>query len=66
MSNGEDFRSVDDETRIWNSWSDASDFSMSNGEFTTPSNEADFVNGTWIHFRMRSVNSSILGPWVEG
>ena len=66
LSSGDDFRSVDDETRIWNSWADASDFSMSNGEFTTPSSEANLLNGTWVHFRMRSVNSSILGPWVEG
>ena len=66
FSSGDDFRSVLDETRLWNSWDDSSVFSMSNGEFYTPSNEADLLNGTWVWFRMRSVNNSILGPWVSG
>ena len=39
---------------------------MSNEEFTTPENDADLVNGTWVYFRMRSVNNSIIGPWDTG
>ena len=66
LSSSEDFRSVDDESRVWNSWDDSSDFSMSSSEFTTPAGEANLLNGTWIHFRMRSANNSILGPWVSG
>ncbi len=66
FSSGEDFRSDLDETRNWNSWDDSSDFSMSSEEFYTPQNEADLLNGTWVYFRMRSVNNSILGPWESG
>ena len=66
FSTGDDFRSDLDETRIWNSWDDSSDFSMSSEEFYTPENDADLLNGTWVYFRMRSVNSSILGPWESG
>ena len=66
LSNGPDFRFEQDETRIWNSWDDSTDFSMSNQEFDTPANEADLLNGTWVYFRIRSVNNSILGPWMSG
>ena len=66
FSNDADFRNNLDETRIWNSWDDSGDFSMSSEEFHTPENEADLDNGTWVHFRIRSVNNSILGPWESG
>ncbi|MEE2747500.1 MAG: DNRLRE domain-containing protein, partial [Candidatus Thermoplasmatota archaeon] len=66
FSSGADFRSAEDETRIWNSWDNSGDFSMSNEEFYTPANDANLLNGTWVYFRMRSMNNSILGPWVEG
>ena len=66
LSSSEDFRSVDDESRVWNSWDDSNAFSMSSREFTTPAGEANLLNGTWVHFRMRSTNNSILGPWVSG
>ncbi|MEE2759314.1 MAG: DNRLRE domain-containing protein, partial [Candidatus Thermoplasmatota archaeon] len=66
FSSGPDFRSVEDETRLWNSWTHSSDFSIPNEEFTTPENDADLVNGTWVYFRMRSVNNSIIGPWDTG
>ncbi|MCS5534466.1 MAG: DNRLRE domain-containing protein, partial [Candidatus Poseidoniales archaeon] len=66
FSSSEDFRSVDDPTRLWNSWDDSSVFSMSSNEFYTPASEANLLNGTWVHFRMRSANNSILGPWVSG
>ena len=66
FSSGSDFRSVEDETRLWNSWTHSSDFSMANEAFTTPENDADLVNGTWVYFRMRSVNNSIIGPWDTG
>ena len=66
LSSGDDFRSISDENRLWNSWTDVSDFSMSNEEFVTPANDANLLNGTWVYFRMRSVNNSILGPWVDG
>ena len=36
FSSGADFRSVEDESRLWNSWEDSSDFSMSSESFTTP------------------------------
>ncbi|MED6297348.1 MAG: DNRLRE domain-containing protein, partial [Candidatus Thermoplasmatota archaeon] len=66
LSSGSDFRSIEDESRLWNSWADSSDFSMSSQEFTTPENDADLVNGTWVYFRMRSINNSIIGPWDSG
>jgi len=66
FSSSEDFRSVEDETRVWNSWDDSSVFSMSSNEFYTPAGEANLWNGTWVNFRMRSANNSILGPWVSG
>ncbi|MDP6324487.1 MAG: DNRLRE domain-containing protein [Candidatus Thalassarchaeaceae archaeon] len=66
FSSGPDFRFDQDESRTWNSWDDSSDFSMSSEEFYTPENDADLLNGTWVYFRMRSVNNSILGPWESG
>ena len=66
MSSGADFRSVEDESRLWNSWEESSDFSMSSESFTTPANDADLLNGTWVYFRMRSINNSIIGPWDSG
>ncbi|MDG1524566.1 MAG: DNRLRE domain-containing protein, partial [Candidatus Thalassarchaeaceae archaeon] len=63
FSMGDDFRSIDD--GLWNSWDDSGDFSMSNGEFAcTPT--CGLLNGTWVYFRMRSANNSILGPWESG
>ena len=66
LSSGPDFRSIEDESRLWNSWTHSSDFSMSNEAFTTPENDADLLNGTWVYFRMRSINNSIIGPWDSG
>ena len=64
FSNSPEYRAISDGNWVWNSWDNPNAFSMTNGEFDTPN--TNLTNGTWVHFRMRSVNNSILGPWVSG
>lgn len=64
FSNGPDFRAISDGDWHWTSWDDSSAFTMASGQFDTPN--TNLSDGTWVYFRMRSVNSSILGAWVSG
>ena len=64
FSNGNDFRAVSDGDWVWNSWDDSSSFSMNNFEFDTPN--SNLSGGSWVFFRMRTTNDTILGPWSYG